>query len=157
MTQPAPGLDAAVEAAADCVRLYQTALDVVGDQHQQWRDFMERMLLRRETLLHRLRFIGETRIELRDAEDLSGWRSWFGEISLSLKGLISDPMVTALETIERAETRLVDALGAIGVAAADPEELIEIVRGVTAERDAVRFLLDRLDHAALPEGTAAPT
>ncbi len=149
---PSPGLGAAVEAAADCVRLYQAALDVVGDE--QWRSFIERMLLRRETLLHRLRFIGENKIEAREPENLASWRSWLGEIGLSLKGLISDPIRTSLATIEPAETRLVEALGAIGVATADPEELIEILEAVSAERDAIRFLLEGLDGTAIPEGTA---
>lgn len=154
MNHPAPGLDTAVEAAADCVRLYQAALDAIGDQHPPWQDFMERMLLRRETLLHRLRFIGENRIEAREAEDLSGWRSWLGEIGLSLKKLLDDPVRSALTTIEQAETRLVESLGAIGVVTADPDELIEIVHGVTEERDAVRFLLDGLDGMSLSKGTA---
>lgn len=138
--EPSPGLDTAIEAAADCIRLYEAALDVVDDQ--EWKGFFARMLLHRQTLLHRLRFIGDNKVEMQDADDLAGWRSWVGEISLSLKGLINDPIQTALATIEPAEARLVETLGAIGVVTANPDELIEIVNGVTAEHEVLRNLFN---------------
>lgn len=140
---PSPGLDAAIEAAADCVRLYQAAIESVDDR--QWKAFLERMLLHRQTLLHRLRFIGgSTVVEQQDADDLAGWRSWLGGINLSLKGLINDPIKTALATIEPADARLVETLGAIGVVTADPDEMIEIVNGVTAEHEMLRSLFSEL-------------
>lgn len=151
MNEPAssPGLETAIEAAADCVRLYRAALDVIGDDHHHWRDFIAQMVLRRETLLHRLRYVGKEKIEPREINDLAGWRSWLGEIGLSLKGLVSDPVRSALAALEPAETRLVEALGAIGVITADPEEIIEIVEAVTAERDILCNLLSDLSESRI--------
>jgi hypothetical protein len=139
----APGLDSAIEAAADSLRLYQTAHG--ASDNPDWKLFVERMALRRETLVHRLRLLAQRETGWQDPDELAGWRSRLGELSISVRGLISDPVKSSLRTIEIAETRLVDSLGAIGIATADPDELVEIVRGVTEERDVLRGLAHGAD------------
>ncbi len=151
-TTPSPQFDPAIEACAECARLYRAASATVGEE--EWRQFCERMALRREILLERLGLLAHGQAEPRDAEELIGWRGKFNELTLSLKGLLSEAPGTVLATVEPAETRLVETLGAIAEeAAAVTDDVMEILEEVTAERDALRNLLsglgqDVIDHDA---------
>jgi hypothetical protein len=151
--KPSPALESTIEACADCVNLYSKAADVV--EEEAWRLFMRRMALRRETLLHRLRFVSDGPVEQHETEDFVTLRGRLGELTMSLKSLFGDQIRTTLTSLEQAETRLVDCLGAIGVASADPTELSEMFEAVTEERDALRNLLSGMNAAAF--GTTAGT
>lgn len=143
-TISSPQVEAAIDACAACARLYQTAVETVGDE--EWQRFFERMTLRREMLLERLRSLAGGKVEPKEAGDLVSWRSKFNELTFSLKGLLSDGPGNALATIEPAETRLIDALGAVSKSSTDTDDLMEMLEEVSAARDALRNLLSGLGH-----------
>lgn len=145
--KPHPALDAAIEACADCIRLYNAAAELVDDL--SWRRFLRQMVLRRETLLHRLRFAGVQPVEQQDIDDLVTLRGKFGELILSVKGLFGDEIQAAMQTLEPAEARLVERLGEIGVAAADPGELAEMFEAVSEEHQALRTLLAGMENETI--------